>query len=65
MSSHPEEPQFVTDAAGQKVAVILSLQKYEDLMEDLADLAVLAERRDEETVSHEDVLKDLRQRGAI
>lgn len=50
--------QYVVDAEGRKLAVLLSLEQYEKLMEDLHDLAVVAERRDEETIS----LQELRQR---
>ena len=50
--------QYVVDAKGRKLAVLLSVEQYEKLMEDLHDLAVVAERRDEETIS----LQELRQR---
>ena len=41
------QEQFVVDARGKKTGVILSLKQYEKLMEDLHDLAVVAERRSE------------------
>ncbi len=44
-------PQFLTDERGQKVAVVIPIADYEDLMEDLADLACVAERRDEDRIS--------------
>ena len=59
------EPQYVTDADGKKEAVILPLQKYHDLLEDLEDLAVIAERRDEPTISHDELLSDLKKDGKI
>ena len=40
------QEQYVVDAKGKKLSVILSLERYERLMEDLHDLAVVAERRD-------------------
>lgn len=43
--------RYVIDEKGQRVAVILPLKEYEKLQEDLHDLAVAAERRDEETIS--------------
>lgn len=49
--------QFLTDDQGQKVAVVIPIADYEDLMEDIADLASVAERRDENRIS----LKDLKQ----
>ena len=39
--------QFIVDDNGKKTAVIIPIEDYERLLEDLADLAVIAERRDE------------------
>lgn len=36
------QEQFVVDAKGKKTGVILSLKRYQRLMEDLHDLAVVA-----------------------
>ena len=55
--------QYVTDPSGEKTAVILPLGEFEELMEDLEDLAALAERRDEPTTSHEDFLAELKRDG--
>ena len=49
-------PEFVTDSDGNKKAVILPLAEYEELLEDLDDLAVAAERKDEPTISHEQLM---------
>ncbi len=66
MSTIPElHPQFVIDSEGHKKAVILSVEEYEELLEDLSDLAVVAERQGEKTVSHEDLMKELKQDGSI
>jgi len=45
--------------------VVLSRKRYDRLMEDLHDLAVVAERRDEPSIRLEDVLKSLRKRGRV
>ncbi len=58
-------PEYITDGKGHKKAVILPIDNYNELLEDLDDLAVIAERRDEGTVSHENVLKELRTDGLI
>lgn len=50
---------YLTDERGAKVAVVIPIADYDTLMEDLADLACVAERRDEERVSWEDVKKQL------
>ena len=54
------QDQFVVDNKGKKTGVILSLKRYERLMEDLHDLAVVAERRDEEPISLEEMKRRLK-----
>lgn len=51
--------QFLTDDRGQKVAVVIPIGDYEELMEDVADLASVAERRDDERLSLDEVKKQL------
>jgi PHD/YefM family antitoxin component YafN of YafNO toxin-antitoxin module len=36
--------QFITNQAGEKTAVILPITEFEQLMEDLEDLAAVADR---------------------
>ena len=52
------QEQYVVDTKGNKTAVILSLKRYEQLMEDLHDLAIVAERREEKPIS----LKEMKRR---
>jgi hypothetical protein len=52
----PKE-QFIVDAKGKKIAVILSMPRYRKLLEDLHDLAVIAERREEKPISLEEIRK--------
>jgi hypothetical protein len=49
MATHQEH--FVIDAKGKKTAVIVPIREYERLLEDLHDLAIVAERRDETPIS--------------
>jgi len=58
-------PQYITDSAGQRVSVVIPLAEFEELLEDLSDLAIAAERRDEPTVSHNELLAGLRRDGLI
>lgn len=58
-------PEFVIDSTGKKKAVILSFEEYEELLQDLNDLSVIAERRNEGTISHESLLNELRDDGKI
>jgi len=45
-------PQYITDEKGKKKSVILSISKFQELIEDIEDLATVAERREEPTISH-------------
>ena len=60
-----QTPQYITDEQGNKVSVILPVNKYQELLEDLEDLATVAERRDEDAVSHDDVIKVLKADGKL
>ena len=52
--------QFLTNEKGRKTAVVLGIDDYEKLLEDLDDLAVIAERRGEETTLHDEFKKGLK-----
>ncbi len=54
------QEQFITDKSGQKISVILPIQEYEQLLEDLKDLATVAELKDEPTESLENVIAKLK-----
>jgi len=58
-------PKFVTNDTGERTDVILSISDFESLMEDLADLAAIADRRSETTIPHEDFLSQLKADGII
>lgn len=60
-----ENVQYLTDNQGQRTAVVLPISDYEKLLEDSEDLAIVAERRDDVTVSHKDFMEGLKQDGAI
>jgi PHD/YefM family antitoxin component YafN of YafNO toxin-antitoxin module len=57
--------QYVTNDAGKKTAVILPIEEFEELLEDIDDLAVLAERRDEPSLSHAEVIAQLKKNGLL
>ena len=54
------QEQYIVDEKGQKTAVILPVKEYEEILEDLHDLAIIAERRDELTISHKELKKRLK-----
>lgn len=57
--------QFVVDESGKKTAVILPVEEYDELLEDIHDLAVIAERKDEPTISFDELKKRLKADGLI
>ena len=59
------QAQYVTNDTGKKVAVILPIEEFEDLLEDLEDLAVLLERRDEPTIPFEEAVAKLKKNGLL
>jgi len=59
------QEQFVIDNRGKKRAVLLSLKRYQQLMEDLHDLAVVAERRKEKPISLEQMKRRLKKDGIL
>ena len=59
------QEQYVVDTKGKKLSVILSLERYERLMEDLHDLAIVAERQDEKLISFEEMKRRLKKDGIL
>ena len=57
--------QYLTDEAGHKTAVILPMADYEQLLEDINDLAAIADRREEPTIPHDQFLKELKKDGIL
>ena len=57
--------QYITSPAGEKVAVVIPLEEYEQLMEDVADLAAVAERRGEPRISLAEVKQHLIEDGLL
>ena len=57
--------EFVIDEGGKKKAVILPMETFIELLEDLEDLAMVAERRDEPTVPFDQVIDGLKRDGLL
>ena len=71
MSKKPEDiyekysPQFVVDETGKKNMVLLKMNVFNDLLEDLHDLAVVAERREDNMTPYEEFRKELKSEGKL
>ncbi len=57
--------QFIVDQRGKKTAVVMRVGDYRRLLEDLHDLSVIAERREEPSVSLEEVKRRLKVDGLL
>ncbi len=57
--------QYITDERGERTAVVLPIGDYEKLLEDLDDLAAVAERRDEPVIPHDQFIADLKADGTL
>jgi PHD/YefM family antitoxin component YafN of YafNO toxin-antitoxin module len=57
--------QYVIDKKGKKKAVIIPINEYKELLEDLHDLAIVSERRDESCISFEELKKQLKDDGLL
>ena len=57
--------QYVTDANGERTAVILPLDEYQELLEDMHVIRIAEETKDEPARPLSDVVEDLRAGGEI
>lgn len=57
--------QYVTDAKGERTAVILPLAEYEELLEDLHVTRAAQETKDEPRRPFSEVVEELREAGEI
>ena len=59
------QEQYIVDANGNKTAVILTIEQYEQLLEDIHDLAIVAERQREQPISLEEMKQRLGHHGSV
>jgi hypothetical protein len=57
--------RYQTDDRGKRTAIVLPIGEYEQLLEDVHDLAVVGERRDQPTLSTEELTRRLAEGGAV
>ena len=58
-------PQYIVNEKGEKTSVVLSIKEFEEILEDIQDLAEVAKRKNEKTTSHKDFIKELAKDGYI
>jgi hypothetical protein len=57
--------KYIVDELGEKTAIVLPIDEYEELLEDLHDLAVIAERRGDATINFDDLKAKLQADGIL
>jgi PHD/YefM family antitoxin component YafN of YafNO toxin-antitoxin module len=57
--------QYITDENGNKSAVVLPVEAYEEILEDIQDLVAIAERRNDDSISLDDLKKTLKADGLL
>ena len=56
---------YIVDESGRRVSVVLPIEEFTELLEDIADLAAIAERRKEETIDHAHLIERLKSDGLL
>ena len=57
-----EKIRFLVDQRGRKQSVVISMKEYQELLEDLSDLVIIADRKSEPAESLEAVKERLEER---
>lgn len=57
--------QYITNDKNEWVSIIIPINEFEQMIEDFEDLQIVAQRKNEELLSHQDILKELKQDGII
>ena len=57
--------EYIVTAEGEKKAVIIPWDEYEELMEDLHDLRIIAERREEKNITLNELKERLKRDGLL
>ncbi|MFA4875390.1 MAG: hypothetical protein WC956_08760 [bacterium] len=57
--------QFITDSKGKRRAVVIDVESYEKMLEDLDDLRVIAERRENPKVDALRFVTRLKKHGTV
>jgi len=65
MRVHEPAAEYIVDKKGQKKGVLLSIEHYERLLEDLHDLSAVARRKNEGSIPLEEMKRRLKKHGRL
>lgn len=57
--------KYLTDEDGNRHSVVIPVNQYEELLEDIQDLVSIAERKTEDTISIDELKKSLKSDGLL
>jgi len=57
--------KYLIDETGKKTAVVLPVKEYDELIEDIHDLAIIAERKNEPVVGFNELKERLKADGLL
>lgn len=60
-----DQLKYVVNEAGERTDVIVPVAEFTELLEDLEDLAAVDERREEETITHDELIAELTRDGLL
>ena len=58
-------PQFITDDKGNRQSVVIPISDFRSLIDDMEDLAIIAERKGEPVTDHDEFVKELKNSGVL
>ncbi|OGC10163.1 hypothetical protein A3J90_04150 [candidate division WOR-1 bacterium RIFOXYC2_FULL_37_10] len=57
--------RFIVNEKGEKQSIILDFRTYEEMVEDLEDLYSIAERKNESTISFDELKRKVKKSGIL
>jgi len=57
--------RYIIDKKGNKKEVVLPIKDFNELLEDLEDLSIIAERKKDKVIKHADVVKILKENALV
>ena len=57
--------KYIVNEKGEKTDVVLPVEEFAELLEDIHDLAIIAERRDEPSIPFEELKRKLKEDGLL
>jgi len=57
--------QYITNEKGERVSVVIPIEEYALLLEDVQDLAAVAERREDPAISRAELIRRLKANSLV